>query len=278
MGTIAGDRGALAGIRSEIRIRPAAPGRRRLRDLPRWTVVAVAAVLLMVSAPAAGLGVALHTMGSQQQSFDGLRAQVQSLQSKVDAQPDWAAVARKAEPSVFTIETDYGLGSGWVAHAGQGGSELVTNFHVIAEAWNAGIVTVEVRQGDWSLEGTIARVDPNDDLAVIHVRQILTVLWTASARPVLAQAVMVIGSPLGLGGSVSGGVISGFRSLEGSDYVQFSAPISPGNSGGPVVDARGRVVAVASAKFAGSGIEALSLGIPVQTACRVLVACHLSPD
>ncbi len=278
MGTIAGDRGALAGIRSEIRIRPAAPGRRRLRDLPTWTVVAAAAVLLMVGAPAVGLVGALHAMSTQQQSLEGLRAQVQALQAKIDTQPDWPAIARQAEPSVFTIETEYGLGSGWVARAGQGGSELVTNFHVIADAWNAGVVTVDVRQGDRSIKGTIARVDPNNDLAVIHVSQVLPVLGTAPSRPLLAQAVMVIGSPLGLGGTVSVGVISGFRSLEGSDYVQFSAPISPGNSGGPVVDARGRVVAVASAKFEGSGVEALSLGIPVQTACTALVACHLSPD
>jgi putative serine protease PepD len=272
MGTILGDRGALAGIRSEVRIWPAAPGRRRLRN------VAAAAVLLLIAAPVVGLGLALHMMSSQQRSVDGLRTEVRALQTKVDAHPDWTVIARKVEPSVFTIETSFGLGSGWVARAGQSGSELVTNFHVIADAWNAGTVTVDVRQGDRSLKGTIARVDPNDDLAVIHVAQILPVLWTAPGRPALAQAVMVIGSPLGLGGSVSAGVISGFRSLEGSDYVQFSAPISPGNSGGPVVDARGRVVAVASAKFEGSGIEALSLGIPVQTACSMVVACLLSPD
>jgi putative serine protease PepD len=278
METIAGDRVALAGIRAEIRIRPVAPARRRLRDLPRWKVAAAAAMLLMVAAPAVGLGLALNAMSAQQRSFYGLRNQVQALQAKVDAQPDWTAIARKVEPSVFTIETDYGLGSGWVARAGQAGSELVTNFHVIADAWNAGVVTVDVRQGDETLKGTIARVDPNDDLAVIHVGQTLPVLRTAPARPVLAQAVMVVGSPLGLGGTVSAGVISGFRSLEGSDYVQFSAPISPGNSGGPVVDTAGRVLAVASAKFEGSGIEALSLGIPVQTACSAVVACLLGPD
>jgi serine protease Do len=55
-----------------------------------------------------------------------------------------------------------------------------------------------------------------------------------------------------------------------SDYVQFSAPISPGNSDGPVVDSRGRVVAVASAKLVGDGVEALSLTIPVQTVCLTL--------
>src|SRR5258708_3620914 len=215
MGTIAGDRVGLAGIRDEVRIRPAAPARSRLRDLPRWVVVAAAAVLLMIAAPAVGLGLALNAMSAQRHSQDRLRDQVQALQAKVDAQPDWTAIASKDEPSVFTIETDYGLGSGWVARAGQAGSELVTNFHVIAEAWNAGVVTVDVRQGDLSLKGTIARVDPNDDLAVIHVAETLPVLRAAPARPVLAQAAMGISSPLGLGGTVSAGVISGFRSLEG---------------------------------------------------------------
>ena len=68
-------------------------------------------------------------------------------------------------------------------------------------------------------------------------------------------------------------VIAGFRSLEGADYIQFSAPISPGNSGGPVMDHQGRVVAVAAAKFEGQGVEALSLAIPVQIVCATVVTC-----
>jgi putative serine protease PepD len=72
-------------------------------------------------------------------------------------------------------------------------------------------------------------------------------------------------------------VVSGFRSIDGSDYIQFSAPISPGNSGGPVVDADGRVVAVATAKFVAPGAEALSLAIPVQTVCRVAVCAPAGP-
>ena len=76
--------------------------------------------------------------------------------------------------------------------------------------------------------------------------------------------------------TISVGVVSGYRSLEGSDYMQFSAPISPGNSGGPVVDEQGRVLAVASAKLVGNGVEALSLGIPVQVACGALVTCSVS--
>jgi putative serine protease PepD len=221
------------------------------------------------------LGIALSTMASQARSIEGLREDVRVLQAKVDSQPEWTAVARRVEPSVFTIETSYGLGSGWVARSDAAGSDIVTNFHVVDEAWSAGNANVNVRQGDRSINGTIARVDHNNDLAVIHVGERLPVLQTAPARPKLGQAVMAVGSPLGLGGSVSVGVISGFHSIEGSDYVQFSAPISPGNSGGPVVDARGRVVAIASAKFVGDGVEALSLAIPVQTACNMVVACKV---
>jgi len=241
-------------------------------------IVVAAAALLMVVAPAAGLGLAMHTVGSQARSIEGLRAEVHALQSNLDSQPDWPAIARHVEPSVFTVETEYGLGSGWVVRSSESGSELVTNFHVIVEAWNAGHVSVDVRQGDRTIKGAITRVDPNDDLAIVHVVERLPALQTAPARPTIAQTVMVVGSPLGLGGSVSVGVIAGFRSVAGSDYVQFSAPISPGNSGGPVIDSRGRVVAVASAKFQGPGVEALSLAIPVQTACAMVVACHLGSD
>ena len=101
---------------------------------------------------------------------------------------------------------------------------------------------------------------------------------SASSRPAIGTTVMAVGSPLGLSGTISVGLVSGYRSLEGSDYLQFSAPISPGNSGGPVVDREGHVVAVASAKFVGGGAEALSLGIPVQVVCQNLVACTIPPS
>jgi putative serine protease PepD len=153
----------------------------------------------------------------------------------------------------------------------------VTNLHVVAGAWDAGIATVDVRIGDRTVKGTITRVDANDDLALIHIATRLPALQKAALRPQLAESVMAIGSPLGLDGTVSVGVVSGFRSVDGSDYIQFSAPISPGNSGGPVVDANGEVVAVATAKFVAPGAEALSLAIPVQTVCRVAVCAPAAP-
>jgi len=212
-------------------------------------------------------------VAAQQQTEASLARRVAELEARSSTQPDWAAVAAKVEPSVVTVETDKDLGSAWVAHSDTSGSDLVTNFHVVADAWKAGIAKVEVHQGDRTIAGTIIRVDPNDDLAVVRVKERLAPLTAVTARPKVGTTVMAVGSPLGLSGTISVGVVSGFHSIEGSDFLQFSAPISPGNSGGPVVDAHGRVVAIASAKFVGDGVEGLSLAIPIQTACLSLVTC-----
>jgi len=214
---------------------------------------------------------------SSKQTVAQLQTRVVTLETQSGSQADWPTVAARIEPSVVVIATAHSLGSGWVAHSDSAGSDLVTNFHVIAGAWSAGIAKVDVRRHDRILAGTIVRVDPTNDLAVVHIAERLNVLIAIDGRPRLGATVMAVGSPLGLSGTVSVGVVSGFRSLEGSDYIQFSAAISPGNSGGPVVDSRGRVVAMATAKLVGTGVEALSLAIPIHVACLKLVACTLAP-
>ena len=240
-------------------------------------VVAAAALIVGVAAPSAWLWrddlASRSALAAEERATARLQAQVGALSSKLAADPDWVSIAAAAEPSVVTIETDTGLGSGWAVRSSATGSDVVTNFHVVADAWNAGVATVQVKQKDLTVPGTIVKVDRQDDLAVVRVTRRLPALATAPARPRLGATVMAVGSPLGLDGTVTVGVVSGFRSLEGSDYLQFSAPISPGNSGGPVLDAEGHVVAVASAKLVGDGIEALSLGIPVQVVCGSLVQC-----
>ncbi|HEY1455083.1 MAG TPA: trypsin-like peptidase domain-containing protein [Candidatus Dormibacteraeota bacterium] len=239
--------------------------------------VLAAALVVGVAAPALYLwrddASERTALQAEQRTIAQLSSHVSALEARPQAPADWAVVAARVERSVVTVETSTGLGSGWVARSEASGSDLVTNFHVVAEAWNAGVTTVDVKQGDRTFAGTIARVDRQDDLALVHVNERLPALATQQIRPPLGSTVMAVGSPLGLGGTVTVGVVSGFRSLEGSDYLQFSAPISPGNSGGPVVDAHGRVIAVASAKLVGDGVEALSLGIPVQVACAGVVAC-----
>jgi putative serine protease PepD len=261
---------ALTGIRLRSVIRPDAGPHQSSRH--RSTVVAaalVATLLMAVGDLTVTLGLAMRAqIISQAGSIQDLKAHVDTLEVRNQDQPDWPAIAALVRPSVVTISTDGGLGSGWVAFSDESGSDLITNLHVVTDALDAGVAEVDVAIGDRTLRGTITRADINNDLALIHVKVWLPALQRANQRPLLAQSVMAIGSPLGLDGSVSIGVISGFRSIEGSDYIQFSAAISPGNSGGPVVDARGQVVAVTTAKFVSPGSEALSLAIPVETVCR----------
>jgi putative serine protease PepD len=235
--------------------------------------------MFVVVASSIGFGLVTRAeVAAQARSIHDLQARLDALNARNDVpksrfspQPDWPAVATLVERSVLTISTGDSLGSGWVVYSDASGSDVVTNLHVVADAWDSGSATVDVAIGDRTVKGTITRVDVNDDLALIHIAMSLPALQRAALRPQLAQSVMAIGAPLGLNGTVSVGIVSGFRSVEGSDYIQFSAAISPGNSGGPVVDPQGRVVGVATAKFVAPGAEALSLAIPVETVCRVAV-------
>jgi len=251
------------------------------RRLSRLLLLSLAS-LLLIGAPLTSIGLAVRAQyveagrsSADHRSISELQARVVSLEAQVRTQADWGAIARAVQPSIFTVATDQGLGSGWVARAGPGGSDVVTNFHVVAEAFNAGDAVVHVRQGDVTIEGTITQVQPRDDVAIVHIAKRFPALHLAIGRPLLGETVMAVGSPLGLGGSVSLGVVSGFRSVEGADYIQFSAPISPGNSGGPLLDSHGSVIAVSAAKFLGTGVEALSLAIPVQIVCP-MVGCRES--
>jgi S1-C subfamily serine protease len=250
-----------------------------MRTLRSKALGFVAAALMAGVAAGAGLAWRAHqddarAMAAQQQSIARMQKEISALSVSASEQPDWSGLAARVEPSVFTISTDEGLGSGWVVRSGASGSDLVTNFHVVADAIAAGATVVDVMQADRTLQGTIVRVDRTDDLALVHVKERLTPLGLAPARPPLGATVMVVGSPLGLGGTISIGLVSGFRSIDGSDYVQFSAPISPGNSGGPLVDVHGRVIGVASDKFVGDGVEALGFAIPAAVACAGLQVCE----
>jgi putative serine protease PepD len=268
----------ITGIRAWSAIRPGAGPRGVTAGAGPALAILLALVVLALPVAAAGViirdeSASRQALAAEARANQELRQRVTALEARLNARPDWTAIVRRVEPSVFTIETSAGLGSAWVARSDSAGSDLVTNFHVVADAWNAGVSEVDVRQGDRTIKGIITRVERDDDLAIVHVTEHFPALKTVAYRPALGSSVMAIGSPLGLAGSLSIGVVSGYRSLDGGDFLQFSAPISPGNSGGPVVDDQGRVVAVAAAKFEGTGVEALSLAIPVQTACTMLVAC-----
>ena len=146
------------------------------------------------------------------------------------------------------------LGSGVVVDAQRG--YVLTNHHVVE---NAQEITVTLDDGR-RLEAILVGGDPETDIAVVKVPpDNLTALPIAdSARLRVGDFVVAIGSPFGLGQTVTSGIVSalGRRGLgiEGfEDFIQTDASINPGNSGGPLVNLRGELVGINTAILAPSG-------------------------
>ncbi|HEX3568040.1 MAG TPA: trypsin-like peptidase domain-containing protein [Acidimicrobiales bacterium] len=205
-------------------------------------------------------------LAAQQAATNALATRVGGLALTADP----AAVAAHVRASVYTINTPEGLGTGWVVSSANGSSSLVTDYHVVDSVWTAsGAKTVQVDQNSTNLTGTITKVDEGDDLALITVKASLTPLVRATVSAMIGDEVLVVGSPLGLSGTVANGIVSSFR----NGLIQFSAPISPGDSGGPVVNTTGQVIGVAESKLVGTGVEGLSFAIPVATVCSTVTTC-----
>jgi hypothetical protein len=140
---------------------------------------------------------------------------------------------------------------------------LVTNAHVLCPA---GEVIQVGLSNDRKVIGQVVRRDDDLDLGLVRV-------IGASVEPMplgdvgdlaAGDRVMIVGSPVGLDFTVQEGSIASLqRAANGVAYLQLDAKISPGNSGGPVIDSQGRVVGIVSMKVSGEGVEGIGLAIPV---------------
>lgn len=147
-----------------------------------------------------------------------------------------------------------------------GPGRIATNFHVIA---GASVVNVIDVHGD-----TIARVRSVDaadealDLAILPSPPgVNRGLHIESFLPAVGDQVWTYGSPKGLTGTMSDGIVSAVRERGGHTVLQISAPISPGSSGGPVLDASGRVVGVTKSSVRGG--QNLNFAVPARELARV---------
>ncbi|HEX2221726.1 MAG TPA: trypsin-like peptidase domain-containing protein [Candidatus Limnocylindria bacterium] len=183
-------------------------------------------------------------------------------------------VVREVEPSVVAILTDMGEGSGVVWHAD---GLVVTNEHVIR-----GVSEVVVGFADGQrVDGTVVAADPRSDLAVVEVaRRELPAAEFADQLPVVGSLAIAIGNPLGFENTVTAGIVSGLhRDIPGSaqetpalvDLIQTDAAISPGNSGGALVDADAQVIGV-NVAYIPPEARAVSIGfaIPAPTVVSVV--------
>ena len=180
-----------------------------------------------------------------------------------------AAIAARATPATVTILTftvagdTLGQGSGFIVRAS---GVIITNWHVIA---GAGAATIILASGERYSRVLYLDGDSTRDVALLQIPGAgLPVLPVRNDLPPPGSRVVVIGSPLGLARTVTDGVVSATRVVQGLELVQVSAPISHGSSGGPILDSRGRVFAIASA-FLAEG-QQLNFAVPVRYAMGLL--------
>jgi S1-C subfamily serine protease len=151
-----------------------------------------------------------------------------------------AEITRRATPAVVQIRAPGRIGSGFVVGAG---GLVATCLHVVADAEQVTVVLADGRSFD---EVEVVAYDEAQDLVVLAIEaRHLPVLPLARAPIAAGERVVTIGHPHGLSNTVSDGLVSAVRhdALDG-EGLQISAPISPGSSGGPVLNDRGQVVGV----------------------------------
>ena len=185
---------------------------------------------------------------------------------------DASAVVERIDDAVFTIESQRVQGTGFGIRSSGGKTWIATNQHVIDGSVRG--ARVIVRSGYASFQGTVERWDRSLDLALIRVDDTLPVLvsaYEAGHPPAVGDAVLAYGSPYGLEGTATVGIVSSFRVWDyytGADYIQTDAPINPGNSGGPLVNAYGEVLGITSSKLPGGGI---GFAIDIRDLCTSLL-------
>jgi hypothetical protein len=203
----------------------------------------------------------------------GLEDRTKALEDRAGNTLDTQAVASKVLPSVFRVTSAVGIGTGFGfgKAADDGGTNVITNYHVVDKVWTSGQRQVTLEQQNRRFTGTIVKVDEGADLALITTTDKFPPLQAAAEAAKPGLPIVVVGSPLGLEDTVTSGVVSALRSTASGPVLQFDAPVNPGNSGGPVVNAQGQVVGVVNAKI--TNAEGISLGIPVAVVCEVFQIC-----
>jgi S1-C subfamily serine protease len=223
--------------------------------------------------------------------FDGNRGIPQNVTiNPTDEVSTTEAVAKKALDSVVGITTtiqgegDFfqrqtettGEGSGLIVDAN---GYILTNSHVIGDG-NASKVVVLLSDGE-KVNAELLWNDATIDLAIIKVgkKGLKPVEFGDSDEIAIGQYVAAIGNPLGtdFSGSVTQGVVSGLnRNITASDgvkstqmegLIQVDAAINPGNSGGPLLDNKGEVIGVNTAK---ASAEGMGFAIPINTAIPII--------
>jgi S1-C subfamily serine protease len=171
-------------------------------------------------------------------------------------------IAKRVSPSVVVIQgkTESGevLGSGFIVSKD---GKIVTNLHVIRDMKTA---SVQLANGETFDSVSVLAIDERRDLAIVQIAgtDLPTLGLGNSDFLTVGEPLVIVGSPRGLEGTVTAGILSSVRdSGEGFNVLQTDAAVNPGNSGGPLVNNKGQAIGVVSFKLRSA--EGLNFAIPI---------------
>ena len=149
-------------------------------------------------------------------------------------------------------------GSGFFVHP----SYIATNYHVIEDATPTHFRLVGKEAAYWV--DRVAARDPSHDLALLKVSDVnVSELSLGNSDKVqIGEEIYAVGDPRGWEGTVSDGIVSGIRGEGNNKWIQITAPISPGNSGGPVLNSKGEVIGIVSRGYQGDYAQNLNFAVP----------------
>lgn len=214
------------------------------------------------------------TAQQQASSAQQVPAQSSSVQAIGDPYELIPALVEQVQPSIVSVLVETGSGSAQGSGVVWDGSRgiIVTNNHVVE---GAGSVRVVLSDGD-TIAGQVLATDPITDLAVIHVdRSNLHEARFATELPRVGELAVAMGNPLGFENSVTAGIVSALHRSLGEDpfvdLIQTDAPISPGNSGGALVNREGEIIGINSAGIPTTeNANSLGFAIPSPTVISVV--------
>jgi putative serine protease PepD len=248
------------------------------------------ATMLLALLLAAGVGAAVGAGVALETESDPAAADttVAIGESVAETTSSTAALYKRVKDAVVEVHASTGGQSDAFGNQTPGGAtgsgfvidkqgHIVTNQHVVSDARSVSVEFSDGSEADAEIVGT----DPSTDIAVLDVNrpaaQLTSVSFASEGTLEVGDAVIAIGSPFGLQGTLTTGVISALgREIESpngftiENAVQTDAALNNGNSGGPVLDTQGRVVGVAAQiRSESGGNVGIGYAVPGDTARRV---------
>ncbi len=184
--------------------------------------------------------------------------------------PDFESIGsliKHTRASCVTVMSDHGHGSGVVIDES---GLMLTAYHVID---NSREIKIQLNTG-LILNGNLLTFDKESDIALIKIEgagfKPLPISLSSSTD--LGDDILTIGTPIDpeLGQSIAKGILSGKRLHNSIAYLQFDMAVSPGNSGGPILNQKGEVIGLVQRKIVGESVEGIGFGIPINEVVKTL--------